>query len=130
MQGLLAAFNEYRSAKDGADISYKMGQKAKTGGTLGRAPIGYLNTIDRFDGREIRAVGIDTERAPFVKLAFELYASGDHTLEDIVDELTDRGLTTRPTGPHPAGPVSISKMSQLLKDRYYLGLVTYKSEIY
>ena len=130
MQGLLAAFNEYRSAKDGADISYKMGQKAKTGGTLGRAPIGYLNTIDRFDGREIRAVGIDPERAPFVKLAFELYASGDHTLEDIVDELTDRGLTTRPTGRHPAGPVSISKMSQLLKDRYYLGLVTYKSEIY
>jgi site-specific DNA recombinase len=82
MQGLLAAFNEYRSAKDGADIAYKMGQKAKTGGTLGRAPIGYLNTIDRFDGREIRAVGIDPERAPFVKLAFELYASGDHTLED------------------------------------------------
>ncbi len=77
MQGLLEAFNEYRSAKHGANIAYKMGQNAKTGGTLGRAPIGYLNTIDRFDGREIRAVGIDPERAPFVKLAFGLYATGD-----------------------------------------------------
>lgn len=78
MHGLLAAFNEYRSAKDGADISYKMREKAKKGGTLGRAPIGYLNTIDRQDGREIRSSTPDPERAPLVKLAFELYAKGDN----------------------------------------------------
>jgi len=36
-----AAFNEYRSNADGADISYKMGQKARNGGTLTRAKIGY-----------------------------------------------------------------------------------------
>jgi DNA invertase Pin-like site-specific DNA recombinase len=29
MHGILAAFNEYRSAEDGADIRYKMGEKAK-----------------------------------------------------------------------------------------------------
>jgi site-specific DNA recombinase len=72
MHGILAAFNEYRSREDGADIAYKMGKKAKNGGTLGRAPIGYLNTIERFEGREVRSVSIDEERAPFVKLAFEL----------------------------------------------------------
>lgn len=33
---------------------------------IGRAPIGYLNTLDRVDGREIRSVAIDPERAPFV----------------------------------------------------------------
>src|SRR3546814_7350678 len=73
MHGILATFNQYRSAADGADIAYKMGQKAKNGGTLGRAPIGYLNTLERIDGREIRSVTIDSERASFVKLAFELY---------------------------------------------------------
>jgi DNA invertase Pin-like site-specific DNA recombinase len=36
--GLLSAVNEFRSAEDGEDIRYKMGQKAKNGGTLGRAP--------------------------------------------------------------------------------------------
>lgn len=64
MHGILAAFNEFRSAEEGADIAYKMGEKAKKGGTLGKAPIGYINTIDRVDGREIRAVAIDEERTP------------------------------------------------------------------
>ena len=130
MHGILAAFNEYRSREDGADIAYKMAQKAKNGGTIGRAPIGYLNTIDRVEGREVRSVAVDEERAPFVKLAFELYASGQHTMDDIVNELADRGLTTRATSHRPAGPVSTSKMSRLLRDRYYVGDVVYKGEIY
>jgi len=130
MHGLLAAFNEYRSAKDGADIAYKMGQKAKNGGTLGRAPIGYLNTTDTIDGRKINTITVDPERAPFVGLAFDLYAKRDYTLESIADELTDRGLTTRPTARRPAGPISVSKVHQMLRDRYYLGEVRYKDEYY
>ena len=128
MHGILAAFNEYRSREDGADIAYKMGQKAKNGGTLGRAPMGYLNTLERFEGREVRSVSIDEERAPFVKLAFELYASGDHTLDDISSELTDRGLITRGNVRRAPGPVSINKVAQMLRDRYYLGKVTFKGE--
>lgn len=52
MHGILAAFNEYQSRESGADIAYKMGQKARTGGTIGRAPLGYLNVFDRSEGRE------------------------------------------------------------------------------
>nr|WP_307333938.1 recombinase family protein [Microbacterium sp. SORGH_AS_1204] len=130
MHGILATFNQYRSAADGADIAYKMGQKAKTGGTLGRAPIGYLNTLDRVDGREIRSVAIDPERAPFVKLAFELYASGTYTLDDITTELADRGLRSRPTATRPAAPIVVSKVQRLLRDRYYLGEIEYKGETY
>ena len=128
MHGILATFNEYQSRESGADIAYKMGQKALNGGTLGRAPLGYLNVFDRFEGREIRTIAIDPERAPFVILAFELYATGDYTLADLSDELYDRGLRTRPTAKHPAGQVSINKLSMLLRDRYYLGYVTYKDD--
>jgi len=128
MHGILATFNEYQSRESGADIAYKMGQKAKNGGTLGRAPLGYLNVFDRSEGREIRTVAIDPERAPFVVLAFELYATGDWTLADLSDELYDRGLRTRPTSMHPAKQVSINKLSLMLRDRYYLGIVTYKGE--
>ena len=130
MHGILAAFNEYRSREDGADIAYKMSQKAKNGGTLGRAPIGYLNVTENIDGRKINTVHVDPERAPFVKLAFELYARRDKTFQDIADELTDRGLRTRATQRRPAGPISDSKIQQMLRDRYYLGEVTYKGDTY
>jgi site-specific DNA recombinase len=128
MHGILATFNEYQSRESGADIAYKMKQKAKNGGTIGRAPLGYLNVRDRFDGREIRTIAVDPERAPFVQLAFELYVTGDYSLEDLSDELYDRGLRTRPTGRHPAKQVSINKLSMMLRDRYYLGYVEVDGE--
>src|SRR5207248_760429 len=90
--------------------------------------LGYLNVRDRFDGREVRTIAVDPERAPFVQLAFELYVTGDYSLEDLSDELYDRGLSTRPTARHPAKQVSINKLSMMLRDRYYLGYVTYKDE--
>ncbi|MGN6330297.1 MAG: recombinase family protein [Motilibacteraceae bacterium] len=124
MHGILATFNEYQSRESGADIAYKMGQKAKSGGTLGRAPLGYLNVFDRSEGREIRTVTLDPDRAELVKLAFELYATGEYTLADLSDELYDRGLRSRPTAAHPAKQVSINKLSLMLRDRYYLGLIT------
>src|SRR5215212_12246523 len=56
MHGILAAFNEYRSNADGADIRYKMGQKARNGGTVTRTKIGYLNVRELVDSHEIRTV--------------------------------------------------------------------------
>ncbi len=128
MHGILATFNEYQSRESGADIAYKMSQKAKNGGTLGRAPLGYINVFDRFEGREIRTVVIDPERAPLIKVAFELYAAGQYTLADLADELFDRGLRTRPTARYPAKQVSVSKLSDMLRDRYYIGYITYKGD--
>ncbi len=128
MHGILATFNEYQSRESGADISYKMGQKARNGGTLGRARLGYLNVFDRFDGREIRTIGVDPERAPLVQLAFQLYATGDYTLDELSEELYDRGLRTRPSHRRLAQRVSRNKLSTMLRDRYYLGYVIYKGE--
>ncbi|GMA29931.1 hypothetical protein GCM10025874_31840 [Arenivirga flava] len=45
-----------------------------------------------------------------------------------MDELTERGLTTRPTASRPAGPVSVNKIHQMLTDSYYVGIVSYKGE--
>ncbi len=134
LHGLLAAVNEYRSAEDGADIRYKMGQKAKNGGTLGRARLGYLNvreTIeDEYSKREVRTIAVDPERGHFVTLAFELFATNEYTLEALCDTLTDRGLRTRPSGRHPGGPIVDSTLSKLLRDRYYLGYVTHQGVEY
>ena len=90
MHGILPAFNEYRSLEDGADIAYKMGEKAKKGGTIGAAPLGYLNVVERFEGREVRTVALDPERAPLIKQTFELYATGDYTSDELCAEMADR----------------------------------------
>lgn len=128
MRGMISVFNELSSKSRGADIKRKMEAAAKRGQTLGRARLGYLNVRDISEGRDIRTIEVDTERAPFVKLAFELNATGEYTLNDIVDEVTARGLTTRATAKHPAGPVSVNKVHQMLRDPYYIGLVSYEGE--
>jgi site-specific DNA recombinase len=125
IHGVLAAINEFRSAEDGADIRYKMAEKARRGGTLGKAPLGYLNVRENFEGREIRTIAVDPERASLIKLAFELYATGDYTITRLTDELNDRGLRTRPAR-YAGRPLSVSKVQELLRDRYYIGWVSYK----
>lgn len=130
LHGMLAVINEYASSQSGADIAYKMEQKAKNGGTLGRAPVGYLNVIERGDGREIRTVIVDPERGPLIRLAFELYATGDYTLADLSDELYDRGLRMRTNGRYTQTQISISKLSDMLRDRYYIGFVRFKGQEY
>ena len=89
-----------------------------------------VRSLHRNQGGSVRSVSIDEERAPFVKLAFELYASGDHTLDDIASELTDRGLITKGNVRRAPGPVSINKVAQMLRCRYYLGKVVFKGEEY
>ena len=119
---------EYRSNSDGADIRYKMGQKAKTGGTVTRTKIGYLNVREMIDGHEIRTLALDPERAPFVQLAFELAATGDYTMQRLADVLSQQGLRMRPRANRAAGPISSNYLSRMLRDRYYLGVIEYNGE--
>lgn len=126
MHGILAAFNEYRSNADGADIRYKMGQKAKNGGTFTRAKIGYTNVRAHIDGHEVRTVAIDEERAPLIRLAFKLCATGEYTMTRLATVLTGRGLRMRPQTNRPAGPISAKYLTRVLRDRYYLGVITYQ----
>ncbi|MBV9487129.1 MAG: recombinase family protein, partial [Frankiaceae bacterium] len=131
MTGILAVFNGFQSAANGQDIRYKMGQKARAGGTVRMAPIGYLNVIETFEGRKVRSVAIDPERSTLVKLAFELYATGRLSQADLRETLKEAGLRSRPTAKNPYGtPLSIHTIGKMLQDRYYLGIITYDGEEY
>ena len=129
LMGVLAALNQFRSQGDGADIRYKMGEKARKGGTLGRAPLGYLNVREMVDGREVRTIAIDPERAPYVKLAFELYSTGEYTIDHLQALLEERGLVGR-HGRYPPGPISKAKIHKMLRDPYYCGVIVYDGELY
>jgi site-specific DNA recombinase len=125
MHGMIAVFNEYQVLVSGEDIKYKMGQKIKNGGSVGVAKLGYENVRVKHEGREIRTVAVDPVRAPFVKMAFELYATGTYSFPELRDALTDAGLRTRGTRRYGPRPVSIHTIGNLLRDRYYLGYVTH-----
>jgi len=60
------------------------------GGTIGRAPLGYLNHVDRTDGRDIRTIIVDPERASLVQLGFELFSAGNLTLDQLSERLYQR----------------------------------------
>src|SRR3569833_2166223 len=128
---VLDAVNEYQSRASGADIAYKMGQKVINGGSVGRAPIGYLNVRENFEGREVRTVAVDPVRGPLIRMAFELYATGTYGFHDLIKALTDAGLRTKPNKRYPAGtPISLHTIGKLLRDRYYLGYVNRKGVEY
>ena len=129
MQGILSAMAQFRSQQDGEDIAYKMGEKAKNGGTIGKAPLGYKNVKATIDGHQVSTVIIDAERAPYIKAMFELYRDGS-TLKQVCAELTARGLVMPATRNHPAGPITDGAVSHLLHDPYYLGFVRYKGQLY
>lgn len=76
------------------------------------APIGYL---DRGAGKPKEP---DPILAPFVCTTFELYATGAYTLHTLRDEMTRRGLRNG-----DGKPVSITGLSILLNNPFYMGLI-------
>jgi site-specific DNA recombinase len=130
LHGMLAVINEYASSQSGEDVKYKMGQKAKNGGTITLAPVGYLNTIEHIDDRRVRTVIIDPIRGPFIRLAFELYATGEYTRADLADELYERGLRMPRNAKLPERGISPNRLAVILRDDYYAGWITYEGEKY
>jgi hypothetical protein len=130
MEGVVAVFNELQVRMNGEDIKVKMANKARGGGTLGRAKLGYLNTRLDHDGHKVNIITVDPERANYVRMAFELFAGGSHTLASLQRTLTEAGLRTRGGGRWPSQPISAEKLRTLLRDRYYCGYLTYKGMEY
>jgi site-specific DNA recombinase len=76
------------------------------------APRGYL---DRGRGKPKE---IDPVTGPLIRAAFELYGSSTHNLDTLAKELYRRGLRT-----HSGKPISRASLSDLLHNRFYIGLI-------
>ncbi|WP_157374645.1 hypothetical protein [Haematomicrobium sanguinis] len=98
---------EFYSKNLATEVVKGLTQKATSRGTPKRAPIGYLNVRRRDErGREYRTVEIDPERGPMIRWMFEQYANGDHTVIELLDEVSPRGLRTLPNPSRPPKPVA------------------------
>jgi site-specific DNA recombinase len=130
-RGILASINQYRSASEGEDIARKLAHKVRASGTIGPAPLGYLNTKEDVDGRMVSTVVVDQPRADLIRQGFEFYASGNYSLKQLARKMADLGLTPRTTRRHPdAKAVSSNKWHTMLRNPYYTGVVTDKGQTY
>jgi site-specific DNA recombinase len=130
LHGIMSSIAEFYSRNLATEILKGTTQKAKKGGTPFKAPLGYLNTREWIDGREIRTVSLDPERAPLVQLAFDLYATGDYSLRDLQAILEARGLRSRPSRTGGALPLGPNRLSTMLRNEYYIGIVRYDGTSY
>ena len=130
LHGIMSSIAEFYSRNLATEIMKGTTQKASKGGTPFRAPVGYLNTREIVDGREIRTITIDPERAPLVKLGFDLYATGNYALSDLATILEARGLRSRPSRNQPATILGTNRLSAILRNEYYVGTVNYAGGTY
>ncbi len=131
MEAMTDIFNDVQNKLSGEDIRLKMRNKAIKGGTIGVAKLGYRNARVEIEGRQVNTIQLDEQRAPLVLRAFELYATGEYSIDRLEATMADLGLTSRRTPRHPGErPVAASTLHKMLTDPYYLGYVVYKGEKY
>jgi site-specific DNA recombinase len=121
---IMAGVNAFRSRDDGAKVKLGLERKHADGGSMGPARIGYLNDRKMIQQREVAIITVDEDRAGLVQQAFDLFATGEHTITTLTDLLKDMGLRTRPTHKRPSKPLSRSMVHRMLSDDYYTGIVT------
>ncbi|WP_375294991.1 recombinase family protein [Brevibacterium sp.] len=130
LHGIMSSIAEFYSNNLSNEVKKGMTEKVRSGGTHGRAPIGYLNTREIINGRENRTVVVDEKRAPLVRWAFEEYATGNWSVRRLTNSLVSRGLTTVPSPQKSAEPIGRRSVELMLKNPYYTGMVRFKGALY
>jgi site-specific DNA recombinase len=130
LHGIMSSIAEFYSRNLATEVIKGSVQKAKGGGTVGKAPTGYRNVGSIENGREVRTVELDPERAPHMKWAFEAYASGEWTVRSLCQELERLGLTSVPGPNRVSRPLVVSNLHRLLQHPYYIGMVRYRGHVY
>lgn len=94
-------------------------QKLRDGVWPAFSPIGYRNDSNS------RTITPDPDRAPLVRKAFELYATGSYTLDRITGAVNALGLTAR-----GGQPLSRAQYHRMLRNPIYYGVIRYNGELH
>ena len=130
MHGMLATFAEYYSNNLATEIMKGLRRKHEQGGTPHKPPIGYLSKRELIGAQDIRSVVTDETRAPFVRVAFSLYSTGEWTVRRLAGYLEQEGLRSLGTRRYPERPLSASRIHNMLRNPYYAGIVQWNGQRY
>ena len=116
---LQVAFGQSKYYSDNLSDNIKRGvrQKLRRGEWLNHAPFGYQNNP------RIRNIEPHPTNARIVKLAYEEYAKGSHTLVSLAQFLADLGIETK-----HGTPLAKVSIKRLLTNRAYLGFIRHSGE--
>ena len=101
----------------------KKGQKEKLaqGGFPTKSPIGYKTLGEK--GHKVHV--IDEEKAPLVRRMFELYSTGNYSINALVEVMYKEGLRNK-----EGNKVIKSRMHEYLSNPFFYGKMCWNGEIY
>ena len=89
VENIMSSIAQWTSQNISWEVKKGLKEAVERGRFPGVAPLGYLND------KKTKSLIVDNIRAPYVKLAFELYATGKYSYESLSADLNKRGLRTR-----------------------------------
>ncbi|MBP9715452.1 MAG: recombinase family protein [Candidatus Pacebacteria bacterium] len=119
--GIKLGLAKYYSDAIGDNVKRAFEQKRRNGEWTGAVRLGYLNISLDEEKRLRKTIEIDPERGYLVQKMFELYATGEHSLETVKKKITDLGLRTL-----KGNKISKSGIENILKDSFYCGIAMSK----
>ena len=96
-------------------VSSCMRARFESGVWCWKAPVGYRNASARGAAQPI---AVDEQRAPLVRLAFEKYATGLYSLEEVRRLVNKQGLRT-----DYGNEISMQTMSKIIRNTFYYGVM-------
>ena len=112
------AFGQSKYFIDNLSENVKRGirQKLRNGVWPSHAPLGYLNDL------RTHKIIIDPKKHKLVKIIFELYATGEYALEDLILKFNLRTKHDK--------LFTASMLQHILKNSFYCGVFYFKDELY
>ena len=103
------------------EVKKGMREKAEQGYWPNKPPYGYTKKYN-----DKNNLIIEKKEAEYVKTAYELYATGNHSLQSVINELYNRGIFYKPHRPK----AEKNQLYKLLKNPLYKGLFLYDGVMY
>ncbi len=119
--GMKLGLSKYYSDAISDNVRRTFEQKRRNGEWTGAVRLGYKNIALDVEKRLRKDIVIDPERAHLITKMFEMYATGNYSLETIRQEVTDLGLRSL-----KGFKLSKSCVENILKDPFYCGTATSK----
>ncbi|MEW6617360.1 MAG: recombinase family protein [Patescibacteria group bacterium] len=119
--GMKLGLSKYYSDAISDNVKRAFEQKRRNGEWTGVVRLGYLNVQLDAEKRLRKDIILDPEREYLIKKMFELYATGQYSLETIRNTITELGLRTL-----KENKLSKSGVEHILKDSFYCGIAISK----
>lgn len=111
---LLGAVNQFYSDSLSERVRYRMAEAVKSGRFVWRAPLGYRNV----QNNGTKNLALDEERAPLIRKAFELLATGSYKPDAVLRAVNAMGLRTM-----RGNSLTPQSFSQMIRNPAYMGWI-------